>query len=53
MLFLLSRMNFNGLDHLDFENDLLGSVNVLLNTDPANACAFSLHNESVSCLVFF
>lgn len=50
MLFLLSRMNFNGLNHLDFENDLLGSVNVLLNTDPANACAFSLHNESVSCL---
>ena len=43
-----SRTHFTGLDHLNFEDDLLSSLNLLLNMDPANVCAFSEENENVN-----
>ena len=42
-----SRTHFSGLNHLNFEDHLLSSLNFLLNVDPADVCAFSGDKENV------
>ena len=47
LIWFNSRTHFTGLDHLNFDDDLLSSLNFLLNMEPADVCASSGENENV------